>query len=445
MPRNHQLLPFTICTRRLRFRRPPRREKLEAFWRVTLDSTWVLLKGCNLLRFITRHKTLVIYLAAYFFAISISLRYLFYYQNDTSLIKVASLLATFLILLVIQTLLRGRPQLYTHFILAVQTGILVILSLLPPRLDFYSSLSVTLALQAVYVFSGKTAFRWIGAFAVVVAVLLLYGQGWSRGLPLVVSNTVAVFMVGAFIVLIRRTEAAHRESQRLLSELERAHRQLQIYTAQAEQLAVVKDRNRLARDLHDSVSQTIFSMRLTADAVRILQQRDPTQVSPQLDKLQELAQSALDKMRTLIHELRPSVVAEHGLVPALRHHATLMERQHRFKVALDISGEPRLTDEEAEQIYHVIEEALNNVLKHAHTDKATLSIRSENNRVIIKVTDNGEGFSREDIDKEKNLGLSGMRERLESIGGSLVIDSSPGEGTCITIEITSVGRGGEDG
>ncbi|UCF95890.1 MAG: sensor histidine kinase [Spirochaetaceae bacterium] len=398
-----------------------------------------------MLRFITRHKTAVIYLAAYFFAISIALRYLLYYQNDAYLIKVVALLAAFLILLGIQTLLRDRSRLYTHVILAVQTGILIVLSFLPPRLDFYSTLSVTLALQAVYVFSGKTAFRWIGVFATVTAVLLLLGQGWSRGLPLVVSNTVAVFVVGAFVVLIRRTEAAHRESQRLLSELERAHQQLQIYTAQAEQLAVVKDRNRLARDLHDSVSQTIFSMRLTADAVRILQQRNSTQVAPQLDKLQELAQSALDKMRTLIHELRPSIVAEHGLVPALRHHVTLMERQHKFAVVLDISGQPRLTDEEAEQIYHVVEEALNNVLKHAHTDKAILSLRSVSNRVTVKVKDNGKGFRLEDIDKEKNLGLAGMRERLESIGASLQIDSSPGEGTCITIEITSKGGGGEDG
>jgi signal transduction histidine kinase len=420
-------------------------QKLETFVRMTLDGTWFLREGRNLLRFITRHKTLIIYLAAYFFAVSIALRYIFHYQNDASLIKVASLLAAFLILLAIQTWLRDRSRLYTHIILAVQTGIVVILSLLPPRLDFYSTLSVTLALQAVYVFSGKTAFRWIGALALVVAVLLLYGQGWSQGLPLVLSNTVAVFMVGAFVVLVRRTEAAHQESQRLLAELQKAHRQLQIYTAQAEQLAVVKDRNRLARDLHDSVSQTIFSMRLTTDAVRILQQRDPTQVSPQLDKLQELAQSALEKMRTLIHELRPSVVAEHGLVPALRHHVTLMERRHGLKVALDISGEPQLSEEEAEQLYHVAEEALNNVVKHAHTDYATLSLRSENNHVFIKVADKGKGFTQKEIDKDKNVGLSSMRERVESIGGSLIVDSSPGEGTCITIEISSTGRGSEDG
>jgi len=393
-----------------------------------------------LLRFISRHKNLFIYLAAYFFAVSITLRYIFVYLNDDSLPQVAGLLAAFLLVLVVQTLLRDRSQLYTHLILVIETGILVVLALLPLRLDFYSTLSVTLALQAVYAFSGKTAFRWIGCLALVVAVLLLYGQGWSRGLPLVVSNTVAVFMVGAFVVLIRRTEAAHRESRRLLSELERAHRQLQIYTAQAEELAVVKDRNRLARDLHDSVSQTIFSMRLTADAVRVLQQRDPSQVSPQLDKLQELSQSALDKMRTMLHELRPSVVAEHGLIPALRHNVTLMERQHGFKVTLDILGTPRLTEEEAEQIYHVIEEALNNVLKHAGTDRANVSVRSENNRMTVKVSDNGKGFSRAAIDKEKNLGLAGMRERLESVGGSLVIESTPGEGTCITMEITSAGK-----
>jgi signal transduction histidine kinase len=298
---------------------------------------------------------------------------------------------------------------------------------------------VTLALQAVYVFSGKTAFRWIAVLAVVVAVLLLCGQGWSRGLPLVVSNTVAVFIVGALIVLIRRTDAAHKESQRLFSELEKAHHQLQIYTAQAEELAVAKDRNRLARDLHDSVSQIIFSMRLTADAVRILQQRDPSQVPQQLDKLHELAQSALDQMRTMIHELRPSIVAEHGLVPALRHQVTLMERRHGFKVALDISGQPRLSEEEAEQIYHVVEEALNNIVKHAGTDRASLSLRAEGNRVLITVADSGTGFSQDDIDKGKNLGLAGMRERLESVGGSLEIESSPGQGTRIRAEIVSAG------
>jgi len=398
-----------------------------------------------LLRFITRHKTLIIYLAAYFFAISITLRYLVHYQNDASLIKVTGLLAAFLILLVIQTWLRDRSQLYTHIILAVQTGILVILSLLPPRYDFYSTMFLTLALQAVYVFSGKIAFRWIGAFAMVGAVLLLYGQGWSRGLPLVVSITVAVFLVGAFVVLVRRTEAAHQESQTLLAELQKTHQQLQIYTAQAEQLAVVKDRNRLARDLHDSVSQTIFSMRLTADAVCILQQRDPTQVSPQLDKLQELAQSALNKMRTLIHELRPSIVAEHGLAAALHHHVTLMERQHGFKVALDISGEPHLSEEAAEQLYHVVEEALNNVLKHGQTDSATVTLRSEQNRVFLEVADNGKGFTQKDIDKDKNVGLSSMRERVESVGGSLVIDSSPGEGTRITVEVTSISKGDKNG
>ena len=169
--------------------------------RLILDSILVLLKRCTVLRFITRHKTLIIYLAAYFFAISITLRYVLVYQNDASLLKVIGLLAAFLILLIIQTLLRNRSHLYTHFILAIQIGILLGLSLLAPHLDFYSTLSVTLALQAVYTFSGKIAFRWIGALALIVAVLLLYGQGWSRGLPLVVSNTAAVFISSALIVL----------------------------------------------------------------------------------------------------------------------------------------------------------------------------------------------------------------------------------------------------
>jgi signal transduction histidine kinase len=138
------------------------------------------------------------------------------------------------------------------------------------------------------------------------------------------------------------------------------------------------------------------------------------------------------------------MVAEHGLIPAIRHHITLMERQYNFKVALDIEEQPRLSDEEAEQIYHVIEEALHNIHKHAGIHQAMLSIRSEDNHVTVKIMDTGTGFRQEDIDPEKNLGLAGMRERLQSIGASLMIDSCPGEGTCITVDITSASRGDAD-
>jgi signal transduction histidine kinase len=246
-------------------------------------------------------------------------------------------------------------------------------------------------------------------------------------------------MIGSCLGLISHAETSRHETQQLLTELQDAHRQLLLYTAQAEELAVVEDRNRLARNLHDSVSQTIFSMRLTAEAARLLLDRDPAQARPQLDRMQELAESALGSMRALIHELRPTAVTEQGLIPALRRLLALLERQHGLSTTLNVTGEPDLPDEQAEQIYRIVQEALNNVVKHARTDRAAVNAHFAKARVLLQIQDRGKGFTPQEVRANTDsLGLASMRERVESIGGTLSIDSRPGEGTRLTVEIISV-------
>jgi signal transduction histidine kinase len=129
-------------------------------------------------------------------------------------------------------------------------------------------------------------------------------------LPLIMIYTAAGFFFGSYTAFIRQAETARSETQRLLTELRAAHEQLQAYSAQAEELAVVQERNRLARNLHDSVSQTVFSMTLLAEAVRMLCDRDTARATSELDGLGALAQSALSEMRSLIFELRPAPVSE---------------------------------------------------------------------------------------------------------------------------------------
>jgi signal transduction histidine kinase len=253
---------------------------------------------------------------------------------------------------------------------------------------------------------------------------------------------------GAFMAVLRqletaRTEAevAREESEELLAELQAAHQQLQAYTGQAEELAVIAERNRLARNLHDSVSQTVFSMTLTAEAARILFDRDASRATSELDKLQALAKSALAEMRSLVFELRPTAVAEHGLIPALRHHIVTLERQHGLVVALHVEGEPHLTNLEAQRLFRVIQEALNNVVKHAGTVRATVSLRFDDGRVLARIADEGRGFLPEEVGAEgQGIGLSTMRERVEMLGGTLHVDSSPGTGTRVTVELDQGSR-----
>ncbi len=230
--------------------------------------------------------------------------------------------------------------------------------------------------------------------------------------------------------------------QTRLDELQEAHRQLQEYAAQAGELATITERNRLARELHDSVTQTIFSMTLTTEAAHILLQRDPTQVTPQLNRLQELAQTALSEMRSLIQQLRLCPVENGRLVSALQKHLTSLEGADGLKVDFLVEGEGQLPADHEEGLFRITQEALNNVTKHAKTDRAAVTLRMMDGEVSLLVENQGVGF---DSDRQpatsEGFGLTSMGERVEILGGTLRVRSSPGEGTTILVRLPHVKRG----
>jgi signal transduction histidine kinase len=306
--------------------------------------------------------------------------------------------------------------------------------------DFWAMLFCPLVVQVMHNFPRRTGFLISGIFTLIMAIFMLLGPSLEVGLPLIFIYGIIYFLLAAFIAIIREAEAAREESQKQQAELQSAHRQLQSYTAQAEELAVMEDRNRLARNLHDSVTQTIFSMRLTAEAANILLNQNPAKVGAELVKLQTLAKSALAEMRSLIFELRPTALTEMGLVPALRHLVMTLERQYDLKVDLRASGEPHLSELEAQRLFRISQEALNNIVKYARTDKANLAIRFDDDHVLLQVEDQGIGFDPEDLStEEEHMGLYGMQERVDAMGGTLAIDSHLGQGTRVTVEVTLSG------
>jgi signal transduction histidine kinase len=391
----------------------------------------------------TRHRTLVTYLTAYLFAIGTAIRYLVRYDGDPLFWPVAGLLGVFLSLLAVEPWLSRRSRFYTHLYLAVQTSIAVGLSLIPPKLDYFAILLIPLTLQAVHVLQPQVGFRWIGALVVVMAASMFYGQEFGKAVAFVLTFTMLCLLSGSYTVVARQAEAARETSQTLLDELQTAHRQLQRHVAQAEDVAVMQERYRLARDLHDSVTQTIFTMTLTSEAACLLVDRDPARAVLQLDKLQVLASSALAEMRSLISALRPPTITQQGLIPALRHHLALLKRQQGLNVALNAIGEPHLSRAQAERLFRVIQEALNNVVKHAHTDEASVTMRFEDNQISLQIEDEGKGFVLDDVQATTgHIGLSIMRERVEMMGGALTIDSRPGEGTRVTVKVPRTAASG---
>lgn len=204
----------------------------------------------------------------------------------------------------------------------------------------------------------------------------------------------------------------------------------------SEQAAVLKERNRLARDLHDSVTQSLYSLTLLAEAARRLTKSgDLLRVAEAITRLSEIGQQVLKEMRLLVYELRPLALERVGLIKALQQRLNTVERRAGVTAHLLIKGELTLPSPLEPDLYHVIQEALNNVLKHAGATSVTVRISTTLTHLEVEVADNGKGFPRNMAESAWGIGLNSMQERIEKIGGALTIDSIPGQGSRIYISI----------
>jgi signal transduction histidine kinase len=348
----------------------------------------------------------------------------------------AGLLGLVSLLTVTEPWLTKRWPWTTHLYLVGQTALILALAVLPPYVDYFVLLYVVLSAQVMNFFPPAYGLRWIALFTVVAASALFYGQGWPNALPFLLMYTAAIIFIGSYAMVTAQAETARQQSQQLLADLQTAHRQLQTYAAQVKELTLIQERNRMARELHDSVTHTLFSINMTAEAAQLLLARDPALVGPPLAQLQALAQSALAELRALIFQLRPALVAAPSLLPALHQHLADWQRRDELAVTLRADSEPPLTTHQAEQILRVIQEALHNVIKHANTRQATVTLETGNDCLKLVIADEGVGFDLTTVHGQgQHLGLTSMRERVTELGGDFTLVSSPGQGVVIKVEV----------
>jgi len=188
---------------------------------------------------------------------------------------------------------------------AVQSAIVVTLLLSNSELGFATALFVLLAFQASLVFVGSAQWIWVVLFSVFIAGPLIFHFGLLDGLAHGLMPMAGCFVVSSYIIFNHEIEDARLKSQAMLNDLETLHSQLQEYASEAEELVVMEERNRLARELHDSVSQTLFSIALNARSAEVMLKNKSLQARPQLEYLQQLIQNALAEMRGHITHLRP--------------------------------------------------------------------------------------------------------------------------------------------
>jgi signal transduction histidine kinase len=217
-----------------------------------------------------------------------------------------ALLLAYTLLLVTRGWIARRLRWYIPVYFVIQVTIVQALGLIQPYEDTWVELYIPLAFQAFHTFPRRTALIVSGLFCLMLVGTLMWTTGWIRGLGYGLFYIATGIFFIAYDLLYEQSERARQDSQELLTELQQAHARLKDYADQAEELAAAQEHDLIARELHDSVSQIIFSITLEAQSGHLLLDKDPAQVPGLLDRLQELTSQALSQMRSLISQWRPT-------------------------------------------------------------------------------------------------------------------------------------------
>jgi signal transduction histidine kinase len=256
------------------------------------------------------------------------------------------------------------------------------------------------------------------------------------GVPIVARGGI----IGAFYLTDKVGADAFDDRDQELIEMLAAHAAIGIENARlwerSRELSVVEERNRVARELHDSVTQNLFGVVLAAEAAATLLDRDPDEARQQLGRVQELARAGMEELRSLIFELRPAALADEGLAATLRKHLAVLRRVHHQDIALKVAGAPRPGGANDGDVFRIAQEAVHNAVRHADADHIRVGLQARNGHLVLTVDDDGVGFDPgEAAMRARRLGLTSMEERAKALGGVLTIASRPGAGTKVRLEL----------
>ncbi len=256
------------------------------------------------------------------------------------------------------------------------------------------------------------------------------------GVPIVDGEQV----LGIIFLANKRTPGGFTAADEELLTLFAAHAAIALTNARlyerSRELTVIEERTRMARELHDAVTQKLFSLRLTAQAAAALLATHPERAARELDQVQRLAGEALAELRAVIVELRPAELDRHGLVETLRKHVALLDRLHPVELTFTLDGAlPRELPEAAElAVLRVAQEALHNAVRHAESCTIQVRLTPTGRHLVLEIIDDGKGFDLVDAES-RGLGLASMRERALSAGGSFEVAGNPPGGTVVRLVV----------
>jgi signal transduction histidine kinase len=318
--------------------------------------------------------------------------------------------------------------------LLAQMGLILAMLVPGPSPDTFIVLFIPLGLQAVLFFGWRAGRWWIASFLVPMMIYVVYEEQINN-LVMAVAFEGACFLAGALADMMQKAQAGRAENQRMALELANAQEELKKYVSQVEELARERARTELSRELHDSVTQTVFSMNLAVQTAQLTLVKQPGRAEAQLGRVVDLANSALGEIQKLVGPLEPQPQGGQSLESELERLVDKLRRSSELDVCLEVQGHRELPETARAGLANIVQEALTNVKKHAGTAQARVRLDQTGRPAWLEVEDTGKGFDQTSRSAGSgHMGMAEMAERAREIGWRLVIDSQPGRGTRVRVE-----------
>lgn len=313
----------------------------------------------------------------------------------------------------------GRYEANSNLYFGAQALILGLLFLLGSNnSDAFNFLFLILSIHIATVSPARVAVLWIAICFGIVSLIVLASRG-TEGIYAILFYSITFIVSGFFGSTIQQAERERDRNQRLVEELQAAQQKLQ-------NLAVVEERNRIARDLHDSVKQQVYAISMQLGAARALLNEEHPAQAP-VSEAEQLARQAGAELTTLIRELRPPGLERKTLDLTLQEYVTEWSRQNGIAADVKVNGASSVTAPGADTLFRVAQEALANVARHSKAQHVRVELAHRGEDIALFIEDDGAGF---DLDRViRGVGLASMRERLEAAGGQLEIFSERNQGT----------------
>jgi signal transduction histidine kinase len=308
---------------------------------------------------------------------------------------------------------------------------------------------VILLVVPIILIAWRYAFRilalYLGFLTILDGGLILLGLN-QLGLRPWPSMTILVFRTLVYLLVGYVVSWLSAEQRQQNARLEQANRQLSAAASTLEQLTISRERNRLARELHDTLAHSLSAVAVQLEAVNALWESDPQKAHTMVNRSLEITRGGLNETRRAIQSLRTVPVVDLGLVLALRNLATSEAERGGYSVEVQAPGDlPRFRPEVEHGLYRIVEEALRNTTRHAGASHVQVTLDRHNHHVEMTIQDDGCGFENSSVLQADHYGLQGIRERAEAIGAALTIDSQPGQGTTVRLNLEARNDVGLDG